>query len=1000
LPYEEEEELPSPPVEESIGRVIRRPEEYEEDPDPGPRDEFGFYILPSVLVRRGMPPQEREAALAAYREEASGPLVGCGSASNEQPSIEAQGDKKRPPGLIIGGQGLLYEDGAATPPLSPAQRIKQHREVLDEGDIAEAIAEVTEADITPPALEDMMQMGFARSDAAMSLERTCRHGDPNPNPDPNSNPNPDWRTNGDRNAAVKYLMQQIRERKKLEKEANVRIEAWLSSEMPGDEGGRDEDLALGATLLREGVPAERRGDAWLRILMLKGHDSVPPPSSSSPMDNNNNNRDSGERNQDQDSRSSNNNRDSYADILESFDTKLSSGGDSDAVEEANRKAEEAKALVMKQKQEISSMVAGPEMMAAVVALAEMEADAEHKVELAHHAANAVERCELDPILDTIEKDLHRTFPDCTEFTPETLKALRRVLLAYAARNPTVGYCQGMNFVAAMMLLVFGLEREEDAFRSFCVLIDVVFPDYFATDLIGSISDQAVLQELVFQELPSMAAHIDTVPGGFISITIQWFCSLMIGWLPTRTLLRVWDSCIAEGRGFLHKASLAIFCRAEEEMPTAVEGPDALESIMLAMRRAALLAYDTNSFISEAQLWSKYDSVEVIERAKGHRLRYHKENEGLVAGRVNILMKNKLAAQSCKSGLFSEGGVKLMMDNGWEAAVPAEQGSLEQREKEAEGDEDGGEDATSISLDQGVGDEDWAVKRDSTGLPSNILVLAPGTTGARLLLPFASFLSLQGHQVRLVMHRGLPRSLSGALEVSRKCGVEIYPASVEEADDEASLLLIDKRENNLAWCTRGAEKGVGTDDGPRLTRSLLESQYLASEGFETGAIISWSGAIGHVHLSQGLKVPLHLFSESITKATHALPHPWVEITVPEHDAGIEEHTSPSWNRLSYQVIEALEWGRLETEVNAFRWGRLRLPNIQARDLSTALLKVPITQVWSPNFKLNKQIESRSSGLTIVSPMSIQADSMRDVSEFPENMAHIEVENPSSLEELFL
>ena len=33
------------------------------------------------------------------------------------------------------------------------------------------------------------------------------------------------------------------------------------------------------------------------------------------------------------------------------------------------------------------------------------------------------------------------------------EALRRVLLAAAAHNPRVGYCQGMNFVAALLLLV-------------------------------------------------------------------------------------------------------------------------------------------------------------------------------------------------------------------------------------------------------------------------------------------------------------------------------------------------------------------------------------------------------------------------------------------------------------------------------------------------------------------------------------------------------------------
>ena len=59
-------------------------------------------------------------------------------------------------------------------------------------------------------------------------------------------------------------------------------------------------------------------------------------------------------------------------------------------------------------------------------------------------------------LQQIEKDLHRTFPNHALTNGVWGKArLRRVLGAYAVRNPKVGYCQGLNFLAAMFLLVFG-----------------------------------------------------------------------------------------------------------------------------------------------------------------------------------------------------------------------------------------------------------------------------------------------------------------------------------------------------------------------------------------------------------------------------------------------------------------------------------------------------------------------------------------------------------------
>jgi len=45
-----------------------------------------------------------------------------------------------------------------------------------------------------------------------------------------------------------------------------------------------------------------------------------------------------------------------------------------------------------------------------------------------------------------------------------LEALRRILIAYSIRCPVIGYCQGMNFVAGILLLVFGPEKEEEVYR--------------------------------------------------------------------------------------------------------------------------------------------------------------------------------------------------------------------------------------------------------------------------------------------------------------------------------------------------------------------------------------------------------------------------------------------------------------------------------------------------------------------------------------------------------
>ena len=67
----------------------------------------------------------------------------------------------------------------------------------------------------------------------------------------------------------------------------------------------------------------------------------------------------------------------------------------------------------------------------------------------------------------IEKDLHRTFPDVEEFKISISSGKNRlynVLKAYSEYDPEVGYCQGMNYLAAMLLKY--IDNEELAFFAF------------------------------------------------------------------------------------------------------------------------------------------------------------------------------------------------------------------------------------------------------------------------------------------------------------------------------------------------------------------------------------------------------------------------------------------------------------------------------------------------------------------------------------------------------
>ena len=71
-------------------------------------------------------------------------------------------------------------------------------------------------------------------------------------------------------------------------------------------------------------------------------------------------------------------------------------------------------------------------------------------------------------------------------TPQINK-LRRVLVAFSWYDTTIGYCQGLNRLAAIALLFL---EEEDAFWCLVAIVHCHLPrDYYDRSLLGSQADQ-------------------------------------------------------------------------------------------------------------------------------------------------------------------------------------------------------------------------------------------------------------------------------------------------------------------------------------------------------------------------------------------------------------------------------------------------------------------------------------------------------------------------------
>ncbi|XP_005382884.1 PREDICTED: TBC1 domain family member 2A [Chinchilla lanigera] len=165
-----------------------------------------------------------------------------------------------------------------------------------------------------------------------------------------------------------------------------------------------------------------------------------------------------------------------------------------------------------------------------------------------------------PAARQIELDLNRTFPNNKHFTCPTSNfpdKLRRVLLAFSWQNPTIGYCQGLNRLAAIALLV--LEEEESAFWCLVAIVESIMPaEYYSKTLMASQVDQRVLQDLLSEKLPRLMAHLGQHQVNLSLITFNWFLVVFADSLISDILLRVWDAFLYEGTKVVFRYALAIF----------------------------------------------------------------------------------------------------------------------------------------------------------------------------------------------------------------------------------------------------------------------------------------------------------------------------------------------------------------------------------------------------------------------------------------------------------
>eukprot|EP00730_Choanoeca_flexa_P000492 TRINITY_DN10219_c0_g1_i1.p1 TRINITY_DN10219_c0_g1~~TRINITY_DN10219_c0_g1_i1.p1 ORF type:complete len:677 (+),score=188.48 TRINITY_DN10219_c0_g1_i1:343-2373(+) len=196
----------------------------------------------------------------------------------------------------------------------------------------------------------------------------------------------------------------------------------------------------------------------------------------------------------------------------------------------------------------------------------------------------------------IEQDLLRTFPNNRNFKDSQspiIKRLYRVLVAYSFAHRNVGYCQGMNQIAALLLLFMD---EEDAFWGLSAVVEKILPrGYYSKTMIGAQADQRICQDFLVARAPKLHSHLSRLEIDTSMVTFDFLLTSGVDTVPFPTVLRIWDCFLFEGAKILFRFTLALFKTLEPELLTMQDRTD----VLIAIKPMCQRTYDTQTLFKMA-----------------------------------------------------------------------------------------------------------------------------------------------------------------------------------------------------------------------------------------------------------------------------------------------------------------------------------------------------------------------------------------------------------------
>ncbi|CAJ1436832.1 unnamed protein product [Effrenium voratum] len=214
------------------------------------------------------------------------------------------------------------------------------------------------------------------------------------------------------------------------------------------------------------------------------------------------------------------------------------------------------------------------------------------------AADAGSEATVDAHRRVIKEDVPRTFPDI--LAPEQAQQLERVLVTYAQLDPEVGYTQGMNYVAGLLLLV--ARDEQEVLCGFWALMqNFQLAGFYRPGFELALTYCHAVLRRMQQTMPDLHDHFLAIGIQYDLYLFPWFLRLFVTLVPLPLVKRFWDIILCEGSCAVPTLGLLVL----RVLRPALLGEEDLDGINQRLRRGIEDTEGGNQRLEEAD-WTRLE----------------------------------------------------------------------------------------------------------------------------------------------------------------------------------------------------------------------------------------------------------------------------------------------------------------------------------------------------------------------------------------------------------